>query len=305
MRKSNHYFMDTHCHTILSDGKYSPEEVIRKAINANITALALTDHNIIADNLSELQLSYPEILLIPGCEITCKWITKSQKEVELHIIGLFVKRSDPLLNAIFSKNQNSRDEYLNNILSKLKKYNIDIGSLESLKKKYPNTKYLGRMHIAEAMLLQGFVNNIDEAFDEYIGAFGKRRAYVKNTTNVAVTLEDTVKAIRHAKGIAVLPHLFYFQLDDEEIVELLQYFKELAGEIAGLATEYALYSCKEREQLYKFSQEYCLLPTCASDFHGMNPSETLNNHFPIHNFYKLCKARMEAYGEFVNPYNNM
>lgn len=304
MNKFNGRFMDTHCHTSVSDGKYDYEEVIQKAIDANIAVLSITDHNTLVRNLPALQVAHPEILLIPGSEITCKYTMTSGKEIELHVIALFIDKDDSLLNDVLRKSQNSRDEYLNSILDKLRKLNIDIGSLESLKKEYPNTNYLGRMHIAEAMVSQGFVNNIDQAFDLYIGSFGKKKAYVKNITNINITLEDTITAIRHAKGIAVLPHLFYFQLNADETTELLQHFKELTENIGGLETEYAKYDINQRNQLTKFSHKFDLIPTCASDFHGFNPSETLDNHFPIDNFYKLCKARIEAYGEYVNPYNN-
>ena len=37
--------IDLHCHSLASDGSYSPKELIKMAENLNITHLALTDHD--------------------------------------------------------------------------------------------------------------------------------------------------------------------------------------------------------------------------------------------------------------------
>ena len=50
--------VDLHVHSNLSDGVYSPEELIELAIKRGIKALAITDHNCINDNLRELWKKY-------------------------------------------------------------------------------------------------------------------------------------------------------------------------------------------------------------------------------------------------------
>ena len=37
--------IDLHCHSLASDGSYSPKELVKIAENLNITHLALTDHD--------------------------------------------------------------------------------------------------------------------------------------------------------------------------------------------------------------------------------------------------------------------
>ena len=39
--------VDMHIHTIESDGTYTPEEIIVRAIKNNVIALAITDHDCI------------------------------------------------------------------------------------------------------------------------------------------------------------------------------------------------------------------------------------------------------------------
>ena len=63
-------YCDLHTHSTRSDGELSRAEVIELAIENNIGALAITDHNIPFDDLDELQKKYPEIRLINGAEIS-------------------------------------------------------------------------------------------------------------------------------------------------------------------------------------------------------------------------------------------
>ncbi len=70
---------DFHTHTSLSDGDFSPIELIRRAVVNNYRAIALTDHaatgtlkRIIQETVEVCKLarSYWDILAIPGIELT-------------------------------------------------------------------------------------------------------------------------------------------------------------------------------------------------------------------------------------------
>ena len=37
--------IDLHVHTTASDGQYSPTEIIQKAVDKNLKAIAITDHD--------------------------------------------------------------------------------------------------------------------------------------------------------------------------------------------------------------------------------------------------------------------
>jgi 3',5'-nucleoside bisphosphate phosphatase len=63
--------IDLHLHTIHSDGSLSPSEVLRRAANASVTALAITDHDI-TSGIPEAMATGQElgIEVIPGVEIS-------------------------------------------------------------------------------------------------------------------------------------------------------------------------------------------------------------------------------------------
>jgi len=70
---------DLHCHTFLSDGELSPIELIRRAVAAGYTGLAITDHagpslleRVIAEVARDCDLAqrYWDIRALPGVELT-------------------------------------------------------------------------------------------------------------------------------------------------------------------------------------------------------------------------------------------
>ena len=48
-------FIDLHCHTTLSDGEYSPDEVCGRAQAGGVGTLAITDHNFNNPDLDALR----------------------------------------------------------------------------------------------------------------------------------------------------------------------------------------------------------------------------------------------------------
>ena len=147
------------------------------------------------------------------------------------------------------------------------------------------------MQIAKEMQRRGYVATADEAFDVYMGAHGQRLAYVANPLTY-VTLEEAVEAILDAGGIPVLAHLYYYLLDAEGERALVRRFKELAGEKAAMEVHYAAYTPEQRAALGAIADEFGLMHSCASDFHGNLADETLAHGFRR----ELCAPLLDALG---------
>ncbi len=277
--------LDFHIHTTMSDGMFSPEKVVKLAQECEIDLLAITDHNYTFD-LTELRKKFPNINFVQGSEISCLYHYDNDKHCELHVVALGFDPDNAKIKTIFKKNSFDRKKYVQSILDKLKECDIDIGSFEDLRKEYPESRHIGRSQIAKKMLNLGYVNSAEEAFDVYIGSFGERRAYIESSLNF-VSLEECIDAIKDAGGIAVLAHLFYYQLDDNQNHKLIKYFKDLAGEQAAMETEYSRYDEPQRNYLKALACEYKVMQSAGSDFHGKDESETLNCDFKCKNFQEI------------------
>ena len=268
----NHPYIDLHTHTCLSDGNLTPEELLRDAREAGIGILALTDHNSTED-LTAYRAAFPELRLIQGAEITCRYL-----QHELHVVALGIDPEDPRLRAVLAQNQPDRRPYLTAILDKLRNLGLDVGTYDELQAANPHSRHFGRMQIAKEMVNRGYVSSADEAFDIYMGAHGQRLAYVANPLKY-VSLEEAVEAILSAGGVPVLAHLYYYLLDAEGERALVRRFKELAGEKAAMEVEYAAYDRAQRDALGALADEFGLMHSCASDYHGNLEGETLAHGF--------------------------
>ena len=278
-------YIDLHTHTCLSDGNLTPEALLTAAREAGIGILALTDHNATAD-LAPLRESFPDLTLIQGAEITCRYLDQ-----ELHVVALGIDPEDPKLRAVLQNNQPDRRPYLSAILQKLRALGIDVGTYDELQAANPHSRHFGRMQIAKEMQRRGYVATADEAFDIYMGAHGQRLAYVANPLKY-VTLEEAVEAILSAGGIPVLAHLYYYLLDAEGERALVRRFRELSGDKAAMEVHYAAYSPEQRAALGAIADEFGLMHSCASDFHGNLADETLAHGFRR----EQCAALLDALG---------
>lgn len=268
----NHPYIDLHTHTCLSDGNLTPEELLREAREAGIGILAITDHNSTGD-LTAWRAAFPELTLIQGAEITCRYL-----QHELHVVALGIDPENPRLRAVLAQNQPDRRPYLTAILDKLRALGLDVGTYDELQAANPHSRHFGRMQIAREMVNRGYVNSADEAFDIYMGAHGQRLAYVANPLKY-VSLEEAVEAILSAGGVPVLAHLYYYLLDSEGERALVRRFKELAGDRAAMEVEYAAYDRAQRDALKALADEFGLMHSCASDYHGNLEGETLAHGF--------------------------
>lgn len=278
-------YIDLHTHTCLSDGNLTPMELLTAARGAGIGILAMTDHNDTGE-LTAYRAAFPELRLIQGSEITCRYLSN-----ELHVVALGIDPDNPRLRAVLAQNQPDRRPYLTAILDKLRALGIDVGTYDQLQAANPHSRHFGRMQIAREMVDRGYVNSADEAFDIYMGAHGQRLAYVANPLKY-VSLEEAVDAILSAGGVPVLAHLYYYLLDAEGERALVRRFKELAGDRAAMEVEYAAYDRPQRDALRALADEFGLMYSCASDYHGNLEGETLAHGFDR----ELCRPLLDALG---------
>src|SRR5579883_534396 len=86
--------IDLHLHTTHSDGSFTTAQVLALAKKAGVSALAITDHDIL-DGIPEAITIGASlgIEVIPGIEISSRL-----DDAELHILGYFLDWKDQALN---------------------------------------------------------------------------------------------------------------------------------------------------------------------------------------------------------------
>ncbi|MHA2473607.1 MAG: PHP domain-containing protein, partial [Promethearchaeota archaeon] len=196
--------IDLHLHSISSDGQDSPSQIVDKALELNLRAIALTDH----DTLSGLEefLSYGEeknIIVIPGIEISIKH-EPERELIDIHIIGLNIDHNLAKLRKSIEDQIKGRLEQKRAICNRLRNefgYNISFKEVQEI----AGSNIIGRPHIVEVMVR----NNPDitkgkskNQLFKLISVGGS--AYVERI--IELNLEKSIELILSAGGIPILAH---------------------------------------------------------------------------------------------------
>lgn len=267
-------FIDLHTHTNRSDGRLTPRQLVSAARAAGIRILAITDHNVLQDDLDDLRKEFPDMQLIDGCEISCR---ESWVPTEIHVVGLDFDPEHKAIRRILRNNQLDRSPRIEAILQRLnRECGLEMGTYEDLRAEHPETEFLGRNHIARKMVRLGYVRSVDEAFDIYIGEFGQRLAFVEKNLEY-ISLEEAVGAILEAGGIAVLAHPLYYRLPEPVLERLVAKFSALGGQ--AMEVYYAGYDEEQQVYLAVMAERNGLQPSAGSDYHGNKSRDTLEQHY--------------------------
>ncbi len=252
--------VDLHIHSTASDGRLSPEDVVRKSAESGLTVIALADHDTI-DGIAPALVAakaFPWLKVIPGVEIST-----DVPSGEVHILGYFIDYTDPEFVARLERMCHSRWGRAQGMITKLRDLGIYIEWQQV--QEIAGSGSIGRPHIAQAMLDKGYITSIKEAFTKYIGRGGP--AYVERKKMTPV---EAVELILRAKGLPVLAHPLTISDPETMVVEL-----KAAG-LVGIEAYYDGYTADETSRLVNLAVKYGLIASGGSDYHGLDvSSETM------------------------------
>ena len=272
--------IDLHVHSSASDGSYPPAEVVRYAKEGGLTAMALTDHDTV-DGLPEA-VAAGETLgveVIPGVEISAQFPGGT-----MHILGLYVDYHNGRLDERLAVLKQARLDRNPRIINKLNALGISITMARV--EEISGGGQVGRPHIARALMEAGYVQDLQEAFDRYLG--WRKPAYV---SKFRFPPEQALAMIKEAKGIPVLAHPF--TLNQGSAYALKNVIIELKGlGLAGLEVFYSDHTPEQIALYLKLARELNLLITGGSDYHGLNKPEITLGSMPSQD--KLTYNLVEA-----------
>lgn len=264
--------VDLHVHSTSSDGTYSPTELVDYAMEKNLKAFALTDHDTV-DGLTEA-ISYADRLraqcaasadtqpaqnvpeIIPGIELSCEY-----EGSDIHILGLFIDYNTPTFLSYLDQFVKSRDLRNQKMCTLLQEAGIPI-TYEALMQEFPHS-VITRAHYAQYMLKHGYTTSMKEAFVRYIGDHGS--CYVPRQK---VSPAQAIQLILEADGIPMLAHPILYGMSASCLDRTVGQLKE-AG-LMGIEAFYGTYTPADERQILSLARKYNLLISGGSDFHGGN-----------------------------------
>ncbi len=248
---------DLHVHSIYSDGTLSPAELIRLAEKSGVAAVALCDHNTVAGLSDFLEAAAKsDVTAIPGVEFSTDY-----GDTELHILALFVEK----------QHYGAITEQVEQMLRRKEQSNIDlIDALnaaglpldyEKIKAGTPGGS-VNRAVIAAEMVRLGYCGSVKDAFSCWLS---EKHGYFHPPKRLDAL--ETIRFIKSIGAVAVLAHPF-LNLDEKGLREFLP--KAVEKGLDAMEVYYPKFSPEQTALAAQLAQEFHLLPSGGSDFHGAN-----------------------------------
>lgn len=276
-------YIDLHTHSTASDGIYSPSQLLQKAHEAGLRVLALTDHDTTNGIAEAAQAAHKlGIDFIPGIEINT-----DTSGGEVHVLGYFPELERPAFQAVLTSLRDARERRGQRMVELLNEHGIAI-TWERVREIAQGT--VGRPHVAKALMEAGYVQSIGEAFDKYIG-----KGCIGYVQRYRISPVDATRLIDSVNGLPVIAH----PLTTPGLSTLREWLPELcdAG-MVGLETYYGPYTENDERGLRALAEEYNLIPTGGSDFHGpgIHPTPLGGRYVPYEAVEGLKAAAAQRQG---------
>jgi predicted metal-dependent phosphoesterase TrpH len=270
---------DLHVHSNASDGTDPPAEVMRRAAQAGLDVVALTDHDTTAGHAQARRALPGSLTLVPGMELSCRLDGPSQHS--LHLLAYLFDPDDPELAAETRRIRDDRVLRARAMVERLVDLGVPISwdDVAAIAGTDPQA-VVGRPHIARAMAASGAIASPDQAFTQDWIADGGR-AYVGR---YALDPVRAIALIRSAGGVAVLAHP---RADRDLLVSDAQIADLAAAGLAGVEVFHPDQPESEQASLLGLTGELGLIATGGSDDHGSLTGHRIGSYIAPAGAYEI------------------
>lgn len=242
--------VDLHIHTTYSDSALTPQQVVERALELGLKAIAITDHDAVEGIDEASQAAKGRNLeVIPGVELSL-----TVNHSDLHLLGYFIDHNNQGFVTRLKLFRSVRLDRAKRMVEKLNSLGVNL-SLDAVLS-IAGSGVVGRPHIAEALVERRYVGSFDEAFARFIGYHAP--AYVPK---FKLSAEEGIDLIRSVGGIPVLAHPRTVNRD-----ELIPHFIRLG--LKGIEIIHPEQGDHLRRYYSNLAKKHGLIVTGGSDCHG-------------------------------------
>jgi len=251
---------DLHCHSTRSDGLLCPADVMRRAAQRGVEAIALTDHDEVA-GLDEAREAAREagIAFIAGSELSVTW-----RDTTVHIVALGIDADNPTLVRGLEGVRAGRDARARRIGESLGQAGIP-NAFDGALAYVTSERLISRTHFARHLIDAGHARDMKDAFRRYLTS-GKPG----HVPHAWATLPEAIGWIHAAGGAAVIAHPGRYKLTSTDMRELIADFRDLGGEAIEVVSP--SHTPAQYTEFATLARTFGLKASCGTDFHGPGES---------------------------------
>jgi len=254
------FHADLHCHSTFSDGTLSPTALAQRAKRNRVTLWALTDHDEIAGLPEARDAAFAQNLdFLTGVEISASFANTT-----VHIVGLGFDTDNTQLRQGLQDLRNNRGPRAQEMGRQLAAVGIP-DAYEGALKFVGNPALISRTHFARYLVEAGICKDTHEVFKNYL-VEGKPGYTPQRWT----TLEDAVRWITGARGVAVIAHPARYGFSPTEEFAFFSSFKSYGGQAIEAVT--GSHKPHEYSHYADLAKEMGLTISRGSDFHSPQES---------------------------------
>lgn len=253
---------DLHCHSVVSDGTLSPEQLAARARANGVELWALTDHDETAGQQRAAAAARANgIAYLTGVEISVSFANST-----VHIVGLGFDPDDAALAQGLAATRGGRDARALEMAQQLARVGIN-GAYEGALRFAGNPALISRTHFARFLIEGGHCQDQGEVFRKYLTE--GRPGFVEHRW---ASLADALRWITGAGGLAVIAHPARYRFGPNQEWALFSEFKAHGGQAVEVVT--GSHSAAEYTAYATLAREFDLAASRGSDFHSPAESHT-------------------------------
>jgi predicted metal-dependent phosphoesterase TrpH len=253
---------DLHCHSVVSDGTLTPEELASRAAANGVELWALTDHDEIGGQHRARAAAHANgMKYLTGTEISVTFAGQT-----VHIVGLGFDPDDPRMLQGLTDTRGGRGARAMEMSDGLAKVGIE-NAYEGALRYVGNPELISRTHFARYLVECGACKDTNEVFRRFLTE-GKP-GFVPHRW---ASLRDAVHWIADAGGVAVIAHPARYKFSANDEFALFSEFKTHGGR--GVEVVTGSHTAAEYVKYGETAREFGLAASRGSDFHSPGESHT-------------------------------
>ncbi|MBQ8294906.1 MAG: PHP domain-containing protein [Clostridia bacterium] len=271
---------DLHLHSVYSDGLYSPDEICRMAKRAELSLIAITDHDTLnGETVKREAAKRHGLRYLSGWEVSA--YTGGN---QIHVLGYGCQQGEAY-RTFMQKRWEASLLRAKDSVAKFCSIGVPLTIERVLSKQADRTAPLHTMHIARAAAeLLGM--NEGEVYRNYLS-----RGKAANSGIGRPTPQEAIDCIHASDGFAVIAHPGRIRLPQSETMRILNELADYG--VDGIETYYTTHTEEETEQFRAFAKRRGLFVTGGSDTHYEEGKHTIGvpQYYMDENFFALLDKK--------------
>jgi 3',5'-nucleoside bisphosphate phosphatase len=260
---------DLHCHSVVSDGTLTPEELAQRAAANKVELWSLTDHDEVGGQQRAAAAAQANgMKYLTGTEISVTFAGET-----VHIVGLGFDAEDAQLRDGLRSTRGGRGARAQEMSQQLAAAGIH-GAYEGALKYVGNPELISRTHFARFLVETGVCKDTSEVFRQYL-----TEGHPGFVPHRWATLRDAIRWISEAGGVAVIAHPARYRFTANEEYALFSEFKTHGGAAVEVVT--GSHTAAEAVRYGETAREFGLAASRGSDFHSPTESRTDLGQLPF------------------------